>query len=152
MDHDNIIVRCPQCEAKNRIPDHRIHDRPLCGKCGTPLPVGTYASRPVDITDGSFRREVLDSSVPVLVDCWAPWCAPCRMVAPTLDQLASEYAGRVKIAKLNVDENPLTASQFDTRSIPVLLFFKNGELVHRVVGAQPKSTIEHHLLLMIDKT
>ncbi|MBN2254662.1 MAG: thioredoxin TrxC [Deltaproteobacteria bacterium] len=152
MDHKRIIVQCSRCNTKNRIPDDRLHDRPLCGKCGTPLHIGARTSHPVDITDESFRQEVLDSSVPVIVDCWAPWCGPCSMVAPMLDQLASEYAGRIKTAKLNVDENPLTASQFDTRSIPTLLFFKNGGLVHRMVGVQPKSTIEQHLLQMIDKT
>jgi thioredoxin 2 len=152
MDHSTVIVKCSRCDTKNRIPDNRLHDRPLCGKCGTPLNISTHASRPVDITDGSFKKEVLESSVPVIVDCWAPWCGPCRMVAPTLDQLASEYAGRVRIAKLNVDENPLTASQFDTRSIPTLLFFKNGALVNRMVGAQPKSAIEQYLLQVIDKT
>jgi thioredoxin len=79
------------------------------------------------------------------VDCWAPWCGPCRMVAPIMDQLASEYAGRVKIAKLNTDENPLTASQYGIQSIPTLLFFKDGTLVNKLVGALPKSEIEKHL-------
>lgn len=152
MNHDSVIIRCPACNTKNRIPQNRIHDRPVCGKCSTPLPVMMHNDRPVDITDGTFKNEVLASSTPVIVDCWAPWCGPCRMVAPILDELASEYAGRIKIAKLNVDENPLTASQFDTRSIPTILFFKNGTLVNRLVGALPKSAIEQQLLSLINKS
>jgi len=79
------------------------------------------------------------------VDCWAPWCGPCRMVAPIMDQLASEYAGRVKIAKLNTDDNPSTASLYGIQSIPTLLFFKNGKQVNKLVGALPKKEIERHL-------
>jgi len=111
-----------------------------------------HPGRPIDITDGTFKTEVLTAPVPVVVDCWAPWCGPCRLIAPILDQLASEYAGRIKIAKLNVDENPLTASQFDTRSIPTMLFFKNGMLVNRLVGALPKAAIEQQLLSLIEKS
>lgn len=108
-----------------------------------------YSGRPVDITDRSFEKEVLSFPAPVLVDCWAPWCGPCRMVAPILDELASEYAGRLKIAKLNVDENPETASRYDTRSIPTMLIFKGGTLVERIVGALPKEKIEQYILSVI---
>ncbi len=152
MDDGSVILRCSACNTKNRIPRNRLSDRPVCGKCRTPLQVSTSADRTIDITDGTFKTEILASPTPVIVDCWAPWCGPCRMVAPILDQLASEYAGRIKIAKLNVDENPLTASQFDTKSIPTMLFFKNGALVDRVVGALPKAAIEQHLLSLIDET
>ncbi|HEU18750.1 MAG TPA: thioredoxin TrxC [Deltaproteobacteria bacterium] len=152
MDHNGVILRCPTCNAKNRIPEHRLYDRPVCGKCRTPLPTNMHPGRPIDITDGTFKTEVLTAPVPVVVDCWAPWCGPCRLIAPILDQLASEYAGRIKIAKLNVDENPLTASQFDTRSIPTMLFFKNGMLVNRLVGALPKAAIEQQLLSLIEKS
>jgi thioredoxin 2 len=106
----------------------------------------------VTVTDETFKQEVLSSPIPVLVDCWAPWCGPCQMVAPIMEQLASEYGGRVKIAKLNVDDNPLTASHYDMRSIPTLLLFKNGELMNRLVGALPKAAIEQHLISILDKS
>jgi len=102
-------------------------------------------NRPVDISDNTFDSEVLSFSGPVLVDCWAPWCGPCRMVGPVLEQLASEYAGRVKIAKLNVDENPQTASRYSIRSIPTMLLFKKGEMINSMVGALPKEEIERRL-------
>jgi thioredoxin 2 len=101
------------------------------------------------VTDGTFNREVLSAAGSVLVDCWAPWCGPCRMVAPILDELASKYAGGVRIAKLNVDENPQTASRYDVHSIPTMLLFKDGELVNRLVGALPKETIEQHLIAIM---
>ncbi len=93
---------------------------------------------PVAVTDASFAHDVVQASVPVVVDLWAPWCGPCRMVAPTLEKLAGEYAGRLRIAKLNVDENPRTAQSYQVSGIPTLLFFKNGRLVDRVVGALPE--------------
>jgi len=96
-------------------------------------------------TDRTFDSEVLSFQGPVLVDCWAPWCGPCRMVGPVLEQLASEYAGRVKVAKLNVDENPQIASRYSIRSIPTMLLFKKGEMVNSMVGALQKEEIERHL-------
>jgi thioredoxin len=96
---------------------------------------------PFPVTDNSFSREVLNASLPVMVDFWAPWCGPCRMVAPALDKLASEYAGRVRIAKLNVDENPRTAAQYQVQGIPTLLLVKNGRVVDRIVGALPETQL-----------
>lgn len=145
-----IIIRCPGCGTKNQIPKDRLGDKPKCGKCGNYLIFNGSSGSPVDITDRSFEKEVLSFPGPVLVDCWAPWCGPCRMVAPILDELASEYAGRLKIAKLNVDENPKTASQYDTRSIPTMLIFKEGKLAERIVGALPKNQIEQHILSVIE--
>ncbi|MEB3277814.1 MAG: thioredoxin [Lyngbya sp.] len=93
------------------------------------------------VTDASFQQEVLDSDVPVLVDFWAPWCGPCRMVAPVVDEIAEQYAGKVKVVKLNTDENPSVAGQYGIRSIPTLMIFKGGLKVDMVVGAVPKTTL-----------
>jgi thioredoxin 2 len=145
VSNDAIIVRCGHCGTKNRIPTSRLQERPLCGKCGAPIDPVQTSGRPVDVTDRTFQSEVLSFPGPVLVDCWAPWCGPCRAVGPVLEQLASDYGHRLKVAKLNVDENPGTASQYAVQNIPTLLFFKNGQFVTRQVGAVPKHEIERHL-------
>ena len=103
------------------------------------------AKEPVTVSDATFEEEVEKSSLPVLLDCWAPWCGPCLMLAPTIEQLAEEKAETVKFAKLNVDENPQTAMKFGIMSIPTMLIFKNGEVVDRMVGVQPKAAIEQKL-------
>lgn len=95
-------------------------------------------AKPVTVSDATFRHEVLESQVPVLVDLWAPWCGPCRMIAPVVERLAGEYAGRLKIAKLNVDENPRIPGQYGVQGIPTLLLLRNGQVVDRVVGAAPE--------------
>ena len=145
MNQENIIVKCAGCGTKNRIPSGRLHEGPKCGKCGSPLNLSGSRGVCVDVTDQSFDREVISHPGPVLVDCWAQWCGPCKMVAPVLDQLAMEYRGRLKIAKLNVDENPYTASRYGIRSIPTMLIFKNGAQIDTLVGALPKGEIEKHI-------
>ena len=136
-----MIVACLKCSAKNRVDEQTATERqPLCGKCGAPLPPAAAANgKPRTVTDDSFARDVVEASStqPVLVDAWAEWCGPCRMIAPVLEELAAEANGRYTIAKLNVDENPRTAAQFQIRSIPTLLIFKNGKLVDVILGAQP---------------
>ena len=93
------------------------------------------------VTDDTFEQEVLGSSVPVLVDFWAPWCGPCRMVAPVVDEIAEQYVGQVKVVKVNTDDNPGVASKYGIRSIPTLMIFKGGQRVDMVVGAVPKTTL-----------
>ncbi|MDX9709596.1 thioredoxin [Trichloromonas acetexigens] len=97
----------------------------------------------VQLSDDSFENEVLKSSTPVLVDFWATWCAPCKAIGPVIDGLAGEYDGKVKIAKLNVDENPATPGQYGVRGIPTLILFKDGKIVDQLVGAAPKSQLEN---------
>ncbi|MBI1305861.1 MAG: thioredoxin [Bacteroidetes bacterium] len=99
----------------------------------------------VTLTDSNWEQEVTNSDVPVLVDFWAVWCGPCRMIAPIVEELSREYDGKVKIGKMNVDENRNTPSQFGIRSIPTLLVFKGGQVVDKLVGAAPKSTISSKL-------
>ena len=141
---DALLIRCPACGATNRVPRKRIDEglQPVCGRCKARLPL---ASGPVTVTDATFAAEVERSPVPVLVDAWAPWCAPCRIIGPVVDELAAELAGRVRVAKLNVDENPATAARFNVRSIPTLLVMKGGQEVDRIVGVQPKAEISRRL-------
>ena len=98
-----------------------------------------------EVTDNNFQAEVLESELPVLVDFWAPWCGPCRMVAPVLEELAGERDGALKVVKLNVDDNQQTAAQFEVLSIPTLILFKNGQEAKKVIGAMPKKRLEAEL-------
>jgi len=144
------IQTCTKCGAKNRVDEGAaLVSQPICGKCGAQLPEISVATngKPQVVTDATFAGDVLNASasLPVLMDCWAPWCGPCRIVAPVLDQLAAESNGRYKIVKLNVDENPRTSAQFQIRSIPTMLIFKNGKVVDQIVGAVPKQTIAARL-------
>jgi thioredoxin 1 len=103
----------------------------------------------VTFTDENFQREVLESSEPVLVDFWAAWCGPCRVLGPVIVELAGEYKGKVKIGKLNVDENPVSAQRFGIRSIPTVLFFENGKLVDQSIGAVPKDALAERLTSLV---
>jgi thioredoxin len=161
------IVNCEKCGAKNRV-DERVTvvgKEPVCGRCGAKLRADGGArqaasgggatggrqdvseSKPKTVTDSTFAREVVEASRerPVLLDCWAPWCGPCRMIAPALDQLAAESAGLYRVAKLNVDENPQTSGALGIQSIPTLFIYKGGKQVERITGAQPKHVLAARL-------
>ncbi len=136
-------IRCTSCRKLNRVgPAPR--GTPRCGSCKAPLPWV------VDAGDAAFEQEA-SASVPVLVDLWAPWCGPCRMVSPALERLAQKYAGRLKLVKVNVDEAPRTARRFDSRSIPTLAILRDGREVDRTVGAAPEPRIDAWLSRHIEE-
>jgi thioredoxin 2 len=138
------FIRCPACGATNRLPAEKLV-RGLKARCGRCKAVLHVDNAPVTVNDSTFAAEVERWPAPVLLDLWAPWCGPCRMVAPMIDKVAAEWAGRVRVAKLNVDENPVTAARFGAQSIPTMLVLKNGKEVDRMVGVQPKEEIERRL-------
>jgi thioredoxin 2 len=139
-----LLIRCPACGADNRVPREKIEKglQPVCGRCKNALPV---QGKPITVTDANFAAEIERSPLPALLDMWAPWCGPCRMIAPVVEELATELAGRVRVGKLNVDENPLTAGRFNVRGIPALIVLKEGRELDRIVGVQPKSEIVRRL-------
>jgi thioredoxin len=141
---DAQLIRCPSCGVTNRVTRDKLErGRSLvCGKCKTALPDPT---KPLIVTDATFSADVERSPLPVLLDMWADWCGPCHMMAPVLDQLAAELAGRVRVAKMNVDENPVTSERLSIRSLPTLLVLKDGREIDRIVGVQPKAEVVRRL-------
>ena len=132
------IVICSNCGAKNRLKTPPKGQLPVCGKCGKELPWLVMGA------DATFAQE-LEAGVPVLVDFWAAWCGPCRIIAPVLEDLARELAGKLKVVKLNVDENPVVAGRFRVQSIPTLILFKDGKPVDTLIGAMPKGAMLQRL-------
>ncbi|OIO59188.1 MAG: hypothetical protein COX57_07830 [Alphaproteobacteria bacterium CG_4_10_14_0_2_um_filter_63_37] len=138
---ETLTLPCPACGALNRVPVARLGEQPTCGKCKQTLLPG----KPVVASDTTFDRQVLQSPLPVLVDFWAPWCGPCRMVGPVLEQIAAEREQSLKIVKVNSDENPGLSSRFAIRSIPTLMLFKGGRHADTIMGALPKGQLDSWL-------
>ncbi len=139
------IVECRNCGARNRLSNAASTGKaPVCGKCHQPLDTSD-PSTPVIVTDTNFADITNGTQIPILLDMWAAWCGPCRMIAPMIEQLASELSGRVVVGKLDVDANPRTAAQFNVQSIPTLLILQNGRETDRIVGAAGKAAILQRL-------
>jgi thioredoxin len=134
------VIRCPSCGQANRLPDLGGGQKAVCGKCKTPLTRAAGGGHPIELSDSNFSATIADGR-PTVVDFWAAWCGPCRMIAPILEELASTR-GDVRFAKLNVDENSRTSAAFGVQGIPLLVFFKDGRERGRVVGAVPRGQIE----------
>ena len=138
------MLTCAECGKKNKIrPAER--GSPHCGSCGKPLPWL------VNATDATFAYEAR-STVAILVDLWAPWCGPCRVVGPMLENLSKEYAGRIKVVKVNVDDNPALSQQFQATSIPTMIVIKDDRVVDRIVGALPPNDLKMRLFPYLMKT
>jgi len=142
---DELILRCLACGTRNIVGEDRLHDRPICGKCGVPL----YQGHAVDVTDTSFDNEVAAFPGPVLVYCWAPWFKSTKTLLPVIHRLAPKYAGGVKLAKLNIYENPAMVAQYHIENMPTLLLFKHGTLIKTVTDKITKESIEHHIRSII---
>src|SRR6266700_3983461 len=134
---ESVLQVCSHCGAKNRILTTRIGDDPVCGRCHQKV----FPRETVKVTDASWKQEIEGSAIPVLVDFWAPWCGPCRAVGPVLDQIAREHGDKLKVAKLNVDENPAMAARFAVQAIPTMILFRDGREVDQLRGALPKGAL-----------
>lgn len=129
---DPLHVVCPQCQAANRVPAARLREHPVCGKCKSPL----FAGKPVELDAAAFERQLAASDVPLVVDFWAPWCGPCRAMAPQFERAARELEPEVRLAKVNTEVEPDIAARFGIRSIPTLIAFRGGRELARQAGAQ----------------
>jgi thioredoxin 2 len=136
-----LTLRCQFCETWNRIDASRAADRPKCGKCGKPM----LLDRPIKLDDDTFRKTIDEAEVPVMVDFYADWCGPCKMMAPFVDEIASAYIGRALVAKLDTDHAPRTSQEFQIRGIPTTIVFKGGKVVAQKSGAMPRAPLEEML-------
>lgn len=141
MNHS--FVQCPKCGARNRIPYDKLHLRPKCGRCGQSI-AASFAGV-VDLDDAGLQATVRESSLPVLVDFYSPTCGPCRQLAPVIETIARQYAGRVLVAKLDTSRHQQSAAHYQIRGVPTLLLFKQERVVEQIVGAVPQVQIEQAL-------
>ena len=148
IDNDGIVSVCPQCGQKNRTPFTHVDQRGRCGKCKASLPA---LASPIEIdTKAQFEALIANCSVPVLVDFWAPWCAPCRMVAPEMEKVAAGDIGRLLVVKVNTENLPVLASRFEIRSIPTMMVFFHGKEMGRSAGAQPAGAIREFVTQAVE--
>jgi thioredoxin 2 len=133
-----ITVRCQFCATWNRVVAERASDRPKCGKCGKPMLI----DRPIPLNDETFGRTIAESDIPVMVDFYADWCGPCKVMAPAVDQLAVEKQGKLLVAKLDTDRSPKTAQSFEIRGIPTVIVFQGGKEARRASGAMPLKALQ----------
>ena len=126
-----MLISCVHCGSTNRVPDERLHQDPICGRCGTAI----LAGQPVQLTDANFEAFTAKTELPVVIDFWAPWCGPCQAMAPQFERAAQQLKGRALLAKVNSDENPRSAARFAIRSIPTMVMLQRGNEVRRMSGA-----------------
>ncbi|PYO90335.1 MAG: thiol reductase thioredoxin [Gemmatimonadetes bacterium] len=141
METRKATVACPFCETLNRVNMERVADRPKCGNCGRPI----LLDRPLAVADANFAQVTTDTTVPVVVDFYADWCGPCKVMAPLLDDIAHRRAGELLVLKLDTDRNPVTQQRFGVRGIPTLIAFRDGKEVARRVGAVPPAELDAFL-------
>ena len=137
MSNNGIHIVCPHCNSVNRVPRSRLGDGPKCGKCRNPL----FTGHPVELNDQNFQKHIIRNDIPVLVDFWAPWCGPCRMMAPAMEQAATRLEPNIRVAKVNTEEARQVAGMFGIQSIPTVILFKGGREAARQSGAMDAGSL-----------
>ena len=143
-------MHCPYCGRRNRVPVRKLRENPLCGNCRKPLDIRPEFLKPVDVGDADFSREVLHSSGPVLAAFWSPRCPYCRQLLPLLDETAAGYGGRIKVARIDTDRNPATASLFSIEGVPTVILFREGRAVKRMVGVLSLDEIDRNIKAVLN--